>query len=226
MKIDNNTDYNALFSSLGNNNQNGFSLSDYADIKNGSYAKVMKAYYGKGNSASKTSGSKAKLDETATKNLGAVQKSASELKDTTASLTDAVAAGDSDKVYKAAKDFADKYNSLMSDAGKIENKTLKRTATNLMNEVASNLKLLNKAGFKLDDSGKMSVDEKSIKAESNTALKALFDKSGSFGDMVGSRASSIANKASSAIKTSGTYTPKATYNNQNVDLGSFYDSFN
>ena len=121
MKIDNNTDYSALFSSLGNsNNQNGFSLSDYADIKNGSYAKVMKAYYGKGNGSTAAAANSKKLDETATKNMSAVQKTSSELKDSVSSLTSAAASGDTDKLYKAAQDFADKYNSLMTDAGRVD----------------------------------------------------------------------------------------------------------
>ncbi|MCR5279633.1 MAG: hypothetical protein K6E19_09365 [Lachnospiraceae bacterium] len=228
MKIDNNTDYSALFSSLGNNSQNNFSLNDYASIKNGSYGKLMKAYYGKNGSEAKTAASSSKTDETTAQNMSAVQKSANELKDASKSLSKAVSSGDSDTVYKAAKDFADKYNSLMTSAGKVEsNKTIKRTATNLMNEVASNLRLLNKAGIKMSEEGKMSVDEKAVKAEDNTAIKALFDgKSGSFGDQIENKASNIANRAQSAAKTQSTYTAKAAYNNRNVDIGSFYDSFN
>ena len=42
------TDYSYLFSSLGTSSSSGTNLnflSDYASIKNGSYAKLMKAYY-------------------------------------------------------------------------------------------------------------------------------------------------------------------------------------
>ena len=49
MKI--NTDYSALFGNLSTSAQtsstSGFSLLDYASIKNGSYAKLLKAYYAK-----------------------------------------------------------------------------------------------------------------------------------------------------------------------------------
>ena len=43
-------DYSYLFSNIYNNNKNNnfmydFNLSDYASIKNGSYKKVLKAYY-------------------------------------------------------------------------------------------------------------------------------------------------------------------------------------
>lgn len=228
MKVDSNTDYSALFSSLNNNNSTGFSLTDYAQIKNGSYGKLMKAYYGKGNSdtAGTAKPSSKKLDETATKNMNAVQKSADEFRDATESVKSAISSGDKEKVYKAATDFADKYNSLMSSAGKVSNKSVTRLATNLMNEVASNLKLLSKAGITVSENGKMSVDEKSVKAEGNTALSSLFGNRGSFADMVSGRASSIVNKAKAAVNASSTYTAKASYNNKETSVGDFYDSYN
>ncbi len=230
MKINQGTDYSALFSSVTGGSSNSFSLNDYASIKNGSYGKLMKAYYGKDGNAAKSTAAKSsagskKLDETSTKNMNSVSKTAGEFKKATEAVTSAVASGDTEKVYAAAKDFADKYNSLMSAAGKVSNKSIERVATNLMDEVASNLKLLNKAGIKMSDKGEMSVDESAIKAEGNTALKSLFGKSGSFSDMVGNKASSIANKASSAVKVSSSYTAKASYNKQEVNMGDFYDSF-
>ena len=40
--------YSFLFQSMSGNSNLNF-LSDYMSIKNGSYGKLMKAYYGKGN---------------------------------------------------------------------------------------------------------------------------------------------------------------------------------
>ena len=225
MKINQGTDYSALFSSL-NTSSTGFSLNDYAQIKNGSYGKLMKAYYGKDTASSKTSSSSKKLDETATQNMNAVQKSADEFKEATESVKSAIADGDKEKIYKAAQGFADKYNSLMSSAGKVSNKNVTRLATNLMNEVASNLKLLSKAGFSVDKDGKMSVDEKSVKSDNNSALTSLFGRNSSFSDMVSGKAASIVNKAKSAVNASSTYTAKAAYNNKETSVGDFYDSFN
>ena len=58
IQITRRTDYSALFSSLNGGKSTGigggsYSLADYASIKNGSYGKLMKAYYGKGNKISK-----------------------------------------------------------------------------------------------------------------------------------------------------------------------------
>ena len=97
MKINQGTDYSALFSSL-NTSSTGFSLNDYAQIKNGSYGKLMKAYYGKDSASSKTASSSKKLDETATQNMNAVQKSADEFKEATESVKSAIADGDKEKI--------------------------------------------------------------------------------------------------------------------------------
>ncbi len=44
------TDYSSLFSSMGSSSGNW--LADYATIKNGSYGKLMKAYYAEAKSSS------------------------------------------------------------------------------------------------------------------------------------------------------------------------------
>ena len=56
IRITGRTDYSALFSSLNGGKSTGigggsYSLADYASIKNGSYGKLMKAYYGKNKTA-------------------------------------------------------------------------------------------------------------------------------------------------------------------------------
>ena len=48
--------YSFLFQSMSGNSNLNF-LSDYMSIKNGSYGKLMKAYYGKGNKISKEAAS-------------------------------------------------------------------------------------------------------------------------------------------------------------------------
>ncbi len=42
-----NSNITTLFSSLNNSGSYSFSLTDYASIKNGSYGKLLKAYYAK-----------------------------------------------------------------------------------------------------------------------------------------------------------------------------------
>lgn len=68
MGINLKTDFSFLFSGLGGNSgSSGMStfLSDYSSIKNGSYGKLMKAYYGQsGSDSTKKAGSSAKSSKT------------------------------------------------------------------------------------------------------------------------------------------------------------------
>ena len=89
------TNYSFLFSGLSSTASNAASsnwLADYASIKNGSYAKLMKAYYGKENTASKTAASditkKDTTKETAKKALAKVE-----------TATDAVVTGRNPQIH-------------------------------------------------------------------------------------------------------------------------------
>lgn len=211
-----------LFSSLNSDNTLGISLTDYASIKNGSYSKLVKAYYA--NKSSSSSSSKT-LTDTQTKTLTNVKTYANELDDAASSITTSLLnSGDTDKIYKAVSDFADKYNSLMSSVDSDTNKSITKTATNMMNTVSANLSLLSNAGITLDEDGKMSVDETKLKANVTT-LKSLFGGSGSFGSTLASEASSIASTATSALNVSKNYTSSASYDNSSY-IGEIYDEYN
>ena len=63
------TNYSFLFSGLSSSASNALSgnwLADYASIKNGSYGKLMKAYYAKDSGDSKTAASPITMKDTAT----------------------------------------------------------------------------------------------------------------------------------------------------------------
>ena len=63
------TNYSFLFSGLSSSASNAVSgnwLADYASIKNGSYGKLMKAYYAKDSGDSKTAASTIAKKDTAT----------------------------------------------------------------------------------------------------------------------------------------------------------------
>lgn len=101
MSINLKTDYSYLFSNLSSRTSSGSSLgnlnflSDYYSIKNGSYGKLLKAYYNKvGNtSASNTENTKdtssklsTSLAEDSAKTLTAIDKSADQLKESADAL--------------------------------------------------------------------------------------------------------------------------------------------
>ena len=137
-KYNSNVDFSALFSgtsdssSVGNTNM----LSDYAAIKNGSYGKLMKAYYAK-QDAEKLSGK----GDTSQK-LTLMKTSADSLKKSADALNDSSLFGkkkikkkdektgeeievedyDWDKITKAVKSFVEDYNDVVKEAGESNTK--------------------------------------------------------------------------------------------------------
>ena len=117
MNINLKTDYSMLFSSLSSNasaktsgsiNFYGNFFADYASIKNGSYGKLLKAYYTKqsdettsetssANKYSSKAGASTSLDTAET--LAKVQKSTDKLKES----ADALLETGSDSVFKSEK---------------------------------------------------------------------------------------------------------------------------
>ncbi len=225
MKVNPKNDYSTLLSSMNQKNSLGISLTDYASIKNNSYSKLMKAYYGKGNGSKKTSGSasKAKVDETTVKLASNVKSKASELKESVKDIETHIKSGDTEKLAKAVTDFADAYNKTVSNVNSLGNSGITRSAQGIVDSLGYNLKLLDKAGISIDESGKMSVDESKVK-EAGSSLKSLFSGVGSFGDTLASKASSIERAADRIVKSGPTLYNKAGDRNTVDSTGNIFDS--
>ena len=132
-KYNSNVDYSALFggtsdsSSVGNTNM----LSDYAAIKNGSYGKLMKAYYakqdaeklpGKGDTSQKltlmkTSADSLKKSADALNDSSLWEKKKIKKKDEKTGEEIEVEDYDWDKITKAVKSFVEDYNDVVKEAG-------------------------------------------------------------------------------------------------------------
>ena len=67
------------------------------------------------------------------------------------------------KLLAAVKDFASGYNTFLSSAEAADNKSITKSAKNLVNAVASNLKLLSDAGISIDEKGKLWQKKKLLK---------------------------------------------------------------
>ena len=137
-KYNSNVDFSALFSgtsdssSVGNTNM----LSDYAAIKNGSYGKLMKAYYakqdaeklsGKGDTSQKltlmkTSADSLKKSADALNDSSLWEKKKIKKKDEKTGEEIAVEDYDWDKITKAVKSFVEDYNDVVKEAGESNTK--------------------------------------------------------------------------------------------------------
>lgn len=254
MKVTAKTDYSSLFSGLSTNVQNSsFSLSDYASIKNGSYFKVMKAYYGKdgnGNSVAGQNGLDASVKGASTDNAAVnsnISSKASELMKSTQALwtsgkdsifekKDIVTKdeqGNETKTYdydregiaKAVNSFAKDYNNMIDAAMKSRNTNVISKATDMVMQSLRTEKYLNKVGITIGEDNKLSVDETKLKSADIASLKSLFSGAGSYAYDVQSKASYMNTYAKEdAAKTSGLYSPAATYQ-ANLNTGNLLNSF-
>ena len=84
----NDSSVSTLFSALGSSNASGSSsiLADYYSIRNGSYKKLLSAYYSLDGGSNTTTGSTTSTSSDSTKLLSSIEKSADTLKDSTDAL--------------------------------------------------------------------------------------------------------------------------------------------
>lgn len=240
MNIKPRSDVSFLFSSLGNGAANvaGSSfLSDYAAIKNGSYGKLMKAYYSETGNVSvnklvknssknsqsaedakvltKIQGSTDSLKESADELLETGSKSVFAVKDITTKdengkeLTEK--GYDTAAIYKAVSKFVDDYNDVMKAVGETGNKSIvDRTAT-MGNASVQNMKRLSEIGITVEEDGTLSIDKKAFEKADMSKVKSLFTGAGSYGYTVSAQASMINFAADQAAAKASTYTGSGNY---------------
>ena len=242
---------------FGNNNSssgNGIYslLSEYNNIKSGTYYKVVKAYYAKqagSTEAAKNSTAKDKtntaLQSEKTKELNKTQSDAKALSEAAGALIsrgsslfqekDITTKGedgketttkgyDMDAIYGAVKKFADSYNNLVDSASKSTSKTVRNQANNMVSGTKTYEKMLNKVGITIGSDNKLSVNEKDFKAADIITIKTLFNGNASFANNAASRASMISYSAQSEANKNSLYTNRGNYNNA-YSTGSWMNSF-
>lgn len=211
-----NQGYSTLFQSLstsksGSGNMNFF--SDYASIKSGSYKKLMKAYYGTGQSSSTTSaGTKSStsnvldriLEERRNPKVSEdVKEANSNLVSGISSLKNSVSTlqndntytntengqSASDKVVSAMKAYVSEYNDVVnaSKRSTMTNKTA--YIANIMKTTASNADKLSEIGVTINANGTLQLNEGKLKATDISKVQEMFSSkdSMSYGSTVMSR---------------------------------------
>lgn len=194
-------DVSYLFSSLGSGAAGVAGsnwLSDYASLKNGSYAKLMKAYYG----TEQASDTKVSSTRSSTKNIlkkleeekknpkvsKDVQKANTNLTSGLSSIKSSLAVlqnsgtytdsengkSAADKVTSAVKNFVSDYNNLVTAA---KGSTLTgKTAyvSNMMSSTAANSGKLSEIGVRVNTNGTLEIDEAKLKKADLNKVKDLF----------------------------------------------------
>lgn len=235
MNISAKQNYSYLFQGLGSStgSTNLNFLSDYMSIKNGSYGKLLKAYYNPGHSKKVAALANDKVTKDTsedTKKLAEVQSTTDKLKDSADALlaTGSKAVFKEDKMtdedYKAVESFVKDYNSVVSAAGKTDSSSINQRTTNMVYASATNSKLLAKVGITITEDNTLSIDKDSfMKADVSTA-KSLFQGNGSYGYRVSAQASMINFAADSEAGKAGTYTASGRYGN-NYNTGNLLNLY-
>ena len=234
-----------LFSSLNRNNTTssllgggsdllGINYSDYATIRNGSYFKLLSAYYSKSDSTDSATKVDAKTLTRIESAAESTEKSLSKLtatgKDSVFNKVEKTAENgtktqeyDRDAIYKAVKSYVDDYNSLLDRADDSKTKSILRAANSLKSNARANEKTLEKAGITVDADGRLSVDEKNFEKADMDKLKSLFTTHGSYATQTNVDLLKIASNAKSEAAKANTYSKNGMYT-YNYSTGDLYNS--
>ncbi|MCH5254279.1 MAG: hypothetical protein J1F41_05090 [Lachnospiraceae bacterium] len=197
-------------------------LSDYASIKNGSYGKMLNAYYAKlravedEDSSSKSKSTQA-ADSAASSSANAAYKSASALNSLDYSEENI------DKVYSKVSAFIKDYNSMITSATKSGVSSVSQQANYLNNSTYAQYKLLASVGITMNADRTLSIDEETFKKAKVGTLKTLFKGSSSFASQVADRASQIYRYANSG-KSSVANLYNGTGSYSSIDSSSMLNS--
>lgn len=234
------TDYSELFDSLSASSSKSSSssnfLADYASIKNGSYAKLAKAYYGKTSGSStvteEEAAEKVKSNTEVKTNADALKSSANALVNSKTLFSNKVETTDKDgnkttdydydKIYKALKSFVDDYNSVIESGGESENSSVLRNTLSMTKMTKENKDLLEDVGITINEDNTLSIDEETVKKANINDLKSLFSGVGSYADSIATKASNISYKAAYENNKLNSYTASGTYSTTG-SVGNIYD---
>jgi hypothetical protein len=246
-----------LFSSLGSSSSSsstssllggssdllGINYSDYATIRNGSYYKLLKAYYSDSASSEVSSvvSNSTSTSKDSSKTLTSIQSAAESMKESSAALqatgkdnlftkvskTDDAGKTttdyDTDAIYKAVDQFVTDYNNLIDKASDSNTTSILRAAKNMVNYSSVNANLLSKVGITIGSDNKLSIDKETFQKADMSNVKSLFQDKGSYGYQIQAQASLIDTYAQSEKTKSNTYSSSGTYT-YNYTTGELYSS--
>ncbi len=199
---------NSIFGSIGGS---GGMLGDYASIKNGSYHKLLRAYYNEDKNAT------TELTDTETKNttqissdMASLKKAADALRNGASLFEEGENGIDKDAIYKAVKSLADAYNSAVDSTSSISITAIDKKMSYTTGMLAKNAGLLEDVGVKYED-GKFTVNEDKLKNADVSKLKTLFTGANSIAARLSSRAADVYSISQAVLgKPTGLYTETGT----------------
>lgn len=235
INLNNSSNISSLFGSLSSNGTSNSLLSDYASLKNGSYKKLMKAYY-KEMGSSSTSDSESSKKTSSSKQTAADKKSIA-IKDAVSSLAESADAltnsslyakktittkdengneaetldYDRDAIYDAVSTFVTNYNKATSTAADNGSDRVLRQTINMQSATTTNAKMLAKIGITIGKDKTLSVDKETLNKADVATIQSIFGNGGSYGSTISSKASLIYSSASHQASTKSSYSSNGSY---------------
>ncbi len=194
-------------------------LSDYYSIQNGSYKKLLSAYY----DSVDTSSTSSTDDDDETSTLSTIQESANSLSTSTYTLLNKTSSSvfepdsdgeyDTDAIYDAVDDYVTAYNSVVKNGASSTVSSIKSAVSSMKSTTNMNSSALESIGITVSDSGYLSIDEDTFKSSDMSTVKSIFNTTGGYAYTIGSKATTISSAASTY--TSG-YTSSGTLSTSDI----------
>ena len=189
--------YSALLGGTGSSTSGTSTLlTDYASIKNGSYGKMMKAYYAK---TSEEEGTASKSSSKDKETDGATASAARKMYETASGMNSLDYSEENlDGLYDSVSAFVKDYNTMIKNASNSKIDSVKAQADAINDMTYSNYKLLARVGITMNSDRTLSIDEDTFKkvnsktgATNVPTLKTLFQGYGSYADKITDKMSKL-----------------------------------
>ena len=256
MGINVNMDYSTLFSSLNGKASTDYVsglaglVSDMNSIQNGSYSKLVGAYYEKLEKEGRTTKNTADDDKVSerlsnTRTYNTVKNDANALSDSAETLYSSgsdsifqkkqITTGEGDekkteygydesKIISAAQSFVKNYNSLIKDGASASDSTTSSRLSDLSKITDSFAGKLSKIGITVDEEkGTLSLNTDKMKSAGMDAVKSVLGNRNGYAHQVASTADRIENAAKSAVNSKSIYNASAS-TTASASNGSLLDS--
>lgn len=221
---------------------------DYNSIRNGSYYKLLKAYYAqdstrksseddtvsKKTNTEKVELTQAKADATdlqeSAKALSARGKDAlfekKEITTKDENGNETVTLDyDREAIEKAVTAFVKDYNDVIDSGSDVSSTSILRKTLQLTQSTEANKNLLSQIGITITDGNKLSLDTDKLEKARVTTMKSLFEGTNSYASRVSDKAAQIVKATEKeAVKNSSLYTNSGNYYRSTQNYSSMFDS--
>ncbi|MDY3888197.1 MAG: hypothetical protein SOZ17_03200 [Agathobacter sp.] len=220
-------------SSAGVSDMLGISYSDYATIRNGSYGKLVKAYYKQDGKVPFGDAVNDKAEkEDSEKELSSIIGESKNLQSSLEALmsSKALSGGTSDSddseqkevAWKEVSSFVKSFNSLMDKTENSGTSGVKKGVESLIQLTTENSKALKSIGITIGKDNQLTIKEEDYKKADLSKVKNLFYNKGGYGYRAYVQAKLIETRATTQKEKESTYGKRGTYT-YNENQGVFYN---